>query len=456
MTLRTRLVVSLTGLLLLVVAAVGVAASRSVHGILVDQIDGSLVAVAARRGFPTGTGEQPADTVLFRSIAEIHMTRAGRVILARPSGFTDDPDELPDIAGLPRREGFAYVPSADRSIRYRTFVDARPSGAVSIYATPMTAVTEAVRTLIRKLALAGGAVLLLGGAATWWTVKRATEPVDEMIEVAASIAAGDLGRRIPELDPGSELGKLATALNKMLSDIERAVTSEREARERLRQFVADASHELRTPLTTIIGYAELRRRGGLADPAVEEQAWARIESESRRMASLTEDLLTLARLGQTQPLQFGEVDLVGIVRDMVDDHRAVDPGRPVELEAPDSLLITADAERVQQVVGNLLSNLRVHTPSGTTAIVRLTGGPDEVSLEVSDTGPGIPEDSLEAVFERFYRTDRSRARKMGGSGLGLAIVRAIVEAHGGSVSAHNRPEGGAVFRVTLPGRPENA
>lgn len=448
MTLRTRLVASLTGLLLLVIAALGVAASRSVRDILVDQIDGSLLAVAARRGFPSGN--QPPDTVVFRAIAEVHMTRSGRVVMARPSGFTDDPDELPDLTGLPRRAGFAFVPSADGSIRYRTFVDARPNGAVSIYASPMTPVAEAVRTLVAKLLVVGGAVLLLGGAASWWTVRRATEPVDQMIDVAASIAGGDLSQRIPELDPSSELGKLATALNKMLSDIERAVNSERDARERLRQFVADASHELRTPLTTLIGYAELRKKGGLVETALEDQAWERIESESRRMANLTEDLLTLARLGQAQPLQFGVVDLVALARDMIEDHRAVDPGRTVELQAPASLLITADAERIQQVVANLLSNLRVHTPEGTAAEIRITERRDQAVIEVADEGPGLPVDSLDAVFDRFYRADKSRARKSGGSGLGLAIVRAIVEAHGGFVTAGNSPGGGAKFTVALP------
>lgn len=450
MSLRTRLVVSMTILLLIVIAAVGVAASRSVRDILIDQIDGSLASIAARRGFPQTGSESAADTVVFRSIAELHMSPTGRLVYSRRSGWTDQPDEIPDLRDVPHEEGFGYVNSVDGAIRYRTYLDIRNDGALSFYAAPMTPVAEATRRLVARLLAAGGAVLLAGATATWFTVRRATRPVDEMIETAAAIADGDLSRRVPELDPSSELGRLSTALNKMLIKIEEGVTAERASRERLRQFVADASHELRTPLTTIIGYAELRGRGGLATPEVEDQAWDRIEAESRRMARLTEDLLTLARLGHPQELEHSQVDLVSIGRGLVEDHRTVDPKRPIELVAPDVLMVPGDAERLHQVMANLISNTRMHTPSGTRVEVRIEGDERTATMTVSDTGPGIPADSLDAVFDRFYRADKSRARKSGGSGLGLAIVRAIVEAHGGTVTAGNTQEGGATFTVTLP------
>lgn len=450
MSLRARLVASMTVLLLVVIAAVGVAATRSVRGILVDQVDGSLVTVASRRGFPKPGTEPHTETVFFRSIAEIHMTSSGTLVLSRPSGFTDDPDELPDLGSLPLEEGFSYVGSVDGSVRYRTFLDVRPDRSVSVYAIPMATVDQAIATLINRMLAAGALVLLAGGAATWWAVSRAMRPVDEMIEVAAAIAGGDLSRRVPELDTATELGRLSTALNQMLVNIEGVMTSELEARERLRQFIADASHELRTPLTTVIGYAELRSRGGLDDPEVESQAWERIESESRRMARITEDLLTLARLGQSQELQRTEVDLVEVARGLVEDHRAVDTDRTIELDAPDDLIINGDPGRLHQVLGNLLSNARVHTPPGTRIVIRLSAGPRGATVVVADTGPGIPPEALDAVFDRFYRTDKSRARKSGGSGLGLAIVRAIVEAHGGTVSVENAPHGGAQFTVNLP------
>lgn len=453
MSLRTRLVVSMTTLLMVVIAAVGVAASRSVRDILVDQIDGSLASIASRRGFPRADSEPtPPDTVVFRSIAEVHMSSSGQLVFARPSGYVDEPDELPDLSGVARQEGFGYVDSIDGAVQYRTYLHMRSDNSLSFYAAPMTPVTQAISSLVVRLLTAGGLVLLVGAAATWLTVRSATRPVDEMIETAAAIADGDLSRRVPELDPSSELGRLSTALNKMLIKIEEGVTAERAARERLRQFVADASHELRTPLTTIIGYAELRARGGLAAPEAEEQAWERIEAESRRMARLTEDLLTLARLGHAHELERAPVDLVAIGAGLVEDHRTVDPGRPIELVAPETMTVEGDAGRLQQVLSNLIANTRVHTPPGTRVEVRIEGDDRAATVTVTDTGPGIPADSLDAVFERFYRADKSRARKSGGSGLGLAIVRAIVEAHGGWVTAGNTPEGGAQFTVTLPRR----
>lgn len=453
MSLRTRLVVSTTALLLVVIAAVGLAASRSVRAILLDQVDGSLVAIAERRGFPRPDTEPSAsDAIVFRSIAEVHVSASGQLVYSRPSGYIDDPDELPDLGGVERAEGLGYVPSVDGAVQYRTYLDIRRDGSLSFYAAPMTPVTLAISSLVARLVTTGGLVLLVGAAATWLTVRSATRPVDEMIEAAAAIADGDLARRVPDLDPSTELGQLSVALNKMLIKIEEGVTAERAARERLRQFVADASHELRTPLTTIIGYAELRGRSGEAFTEVEEQAWERIESESRRMARLTEDLLTLARLGHAQELEHAAVDLVAVGRGLVDDHQTVDPQRPIDLVAPDAMVVEGDAERLHQVLSNLIANTRVHTPPGTRVEVRIDGDDRVATMTVTDTGPGIPADSLDSVFERFYRADKSRARQSGGSGLGLAIVRAIVDAHGGTVTAGNAPGGGAQFTVELPRR----
>jgi two-component system OmpR family sensor kinase len=275
-------------------------------------------------------------------------------------------------------------------------------------------------------------------------------PVENMVQTAEAIAAGDLSQRVPQLNPDTELGRLSASLNEMLTNIENAVQAERDSKTRFRQFMADASHELRTPLTAIAGYAELRRKGGLNTPEAEEKAWSRIHSESQRMGSLIEDLLTLTRLGQSQPIQTDRVDVAAIVRDAVTDHRVIDETRPVRVIGPDSIFVEADRERLQQVIGNLLSNVRVHTPPGTHVEITLRDHKSGVTIEVSDDGVGIPEAALPHVFDRLYRADPSRSRRSGGSGLGLAIVDAIVTAHGGTVTAANIEGGGARFRVDLP------
>jgi two-component system OmpR family sensor kinase len=236
----------------------------------------------------------------------------------------------------------------------------------------------------------------------------------------------------------------------MLGNIEESVGSEREARERMRVFVADASHELRTPLTAIAGYSELHRRGGLSTPDDEDRAWSRIESESRRMKNLVDDLLTLARFGQGIPLQLSEVDVAIVVQNAAADQVVSDPERTVIVTIDGPVVVTVDEERLHQVVSSLLSNVSVHTPLGTSVEVRATSIGDSVEVVVADDGPGIPLEAVDHVFDRFYRADPSRSRKSGGSGLGLAIVDAIVASHGGTVSATNGERGGATFRVVIP------
>ena len=168
------------------------------------------------------------------------------------------------------------------------------------------------------------------------------------------------------------------------------------------------------------------------------------------MGSLVEDLLVLTRLGQGQPLEISEVDLIQVARDAVTDHSVIDTEHPVTISGPDSLVIEADRHRIHQVVTSLLSNVRVHTPPWTKVEISVAEIDGLAILEVADNGTGFPSASLDHVFDRFYRADPSRSRRSGGSGLGLAIVEAIVTAHGGSVAASNVEGGGARVTVTLP------
>jgi two-component system OmpR family sensor kinase len=460
MTLRAKLVISFTVLLLAALAAVGLVASRSVRAILVAQAEQSLLSFADRGpgpegpgpGFGPGPGSE--DEPFLRPFAEVAVTGEGEIAWTRPSGFADDPDPLPDVTGLTGDEGMVDLGSVDGDLDYRAYVASLADGSMLVRAAPLGGVATATDSLVRALLIGGAVILVIGAAATWWMVRRAMRPVDEMVDTATAIASGDLGQRVPELDENTELGRLGGALNQMLVHLEGAIDTEREAQDRLRRFVADASHELRTPLATITGYAELHRRGGLQSPDDETKAWDRIESESDRMSRLVQDLLTLARLGRTEPLRPVSFDLVALCEEASADHRVADPTRPVTVHAPATgVTVRADPERLHQVVGNLLANVRVHTPPGTEVEVDVDADPTSrtAQLVVSDDGPGIPVDALPHVFERFYRADRSRSRRSGGSGLGLAIVQAIVVAHGGTVTASNTPGGGARFVVTLPG-----
>ena len=274
---------------------------------------------------------------------------------------------------------------------------------------------------------------------------------------AAAIAAGKLDSRVPQRDPRTEVGRLSLALNGMLARIQQAVAaseaSAAEARgseERMRRFITDASHELRTPLTTIRGFAELYRQGAARDV---EMLMSRVESESRRMGLLVEDLLLLARLDAQRPLEQHRVDLLTLASDAVHDARSVAPKRRIAMEVfdgPGTPEVIGDEARLRQVLGNLVANALQHTPVSAGVTVRVGTAGGSAVLEVADEGPGMAPQDAQRVFERFYRTDTSRTRTSGGTGLGLSIVDSLVRAHGGTVSVTTEPGRGCRFRVELP------
>ncbi|WP_308198420.1 sensor histidine kinase [Actinomadura terrae] len=304
--------------------------------------------------------------------------------------------------------------------------------------------TAGSMTVFGLLALLG--VALVAGLA----VKRGLRPLEQFGATAAAIGAGDLTRRVERADRRTEVGRLGRALNGMLAQIEAAFRERRAAEDRLRRFVADASHELRTPVATIRGYAELFRRGAAGRPEDLAKAMARIESEAERMGVLVDELLLLARLDQGRALEHGPVDLGALAGDAVADARAVAPEHPVALEGEGPLAVRGDADRLRQVLANLLANVRHHTPEGTPAVVRYGVRDGGAVLEVEDAGPGLTAEQRARAFERFYRADPSRSHGRGGSGLGLSIVAAVVAAHGGEVALEAAPGGGTVVRIRLP------
>ena len=278
----------------------------------------------------------------------------------------------------------------------------------------------------------------------------------EVEQTAAAIAAGQLDRRVPQRDPRTEVGRLSLALNGMLAQIQRAFASSessadqaRTSEERMRRFITDASHELRTPLTTIRGFAELYRQGAARDV---EMLMSRIESESRRMGLLVEDLLLLARLDAQRPLEQHRVDLLALATDAVHDAQSIAPKRRIAVEVfdgPGTPEVLGDEARLRQVLSNLVSNALQHTPETAGITVRVGTDGDNAVLEVIDEGPGMTQDDAHRIFERFYRADSSRARASGGTGLGLSIVDSLVYAHGGTVTVTTAPGQGCRFRVSL-------
>ncbi|MFD4637643.1 sensor histidine kinase [Lentzea sp. NPDC058436] len=421
MTLRVRLVVVLVALVAAGLFGTWLIGSQVMENYLLHQLDARLDrAVSLPRSLPL------RDNMVLRN--------ADGVVAGTPL------DGLPPFGSMTPGE---HVTVGSSRVVMRSL-----DGSELIAALDQSEVDRAVDDLRLAFLLISLGALILVGMAGYALVRASTRALEEVEQVAGEIAAGDLSRRVPVRRPGSEVGRLASALNTMLGQIEASFAARVRSESRMRQFVADASHELRTPLTSIRGYAELYRQGAASDAS---EVLKRVEDHAARMGVLVDDLLQLARLDSEQPLALSCVDLVVVVTDAVVDARLNETDRLVSLELPAGpVLVEADEARVRQVLTNLLSNALVHTPAGSPVEVRLTSG----VVEVVDHGPGMTSEQAARVFERFYRVDP--ARGPGGTGLGLAIVAALVAAHGWRIEVDTAPGEGAVFRVLFPAQADSA
>ena len=325
---------------------------------------------------------------------------------------------------------------------------AAASGYQVLLGTPTKPVTDALNALL-LIEMIGGLVLLavlVGGS--WVVVRHGLRPLEDMSRTAQAINAGDLSLRVSPADGRSEVGQLGLALNSMLDGIEESFRVRDDTERRLRQFLSDASHELRTPLTSIQGFAELFRLGQRHEHVDNAVIMRRIEQEAARMKTLVEDLLLLARLDETRPVETALVDVAVLGADACSDAVAADPTRAVSLDAPAPLVVRANADHLRQAIANLVTNAIKHTPTGTPIEVSVTAVGDRARLAVRDHGPGLDPEALAHVFERFWQADAARVGT--GAGLGLSIVDSIARQCGGSASATNAPGGGAVFSIELP------
>jgi two-component system OmpR family sensor kinase len=477
MRIRRRLIAIMVVLVALGLVAVDVVTYSSLHsslygrtddqlGVAQDQVDSAYLHDQSR-GLPLSAA------VIGRIVSpEVYveiLDKTGKPVLTRPSGSKLDQDPPPKLpATLPVRPPFtrnelahgSYRPnsasvnvpstasSSQPDAEYRLQASALP-GETLVVAARLDSVNATLSSLLHvELAVSAGVVVALLIMLTL-LITRGLRPLEDMTEEAGAIAAGDLTRRVQPADDKSEIGRLGKALNGMLAQIELAFDKQRSSEDRLRRFLSDASHELRTPLTSIRGYAELLRKDALEDDEARERALARIESEAARMGMLVEDLLVLARMGESPVPETQPVDLSAIVTDAVEDARALDPSRRITLTVADHAIIEADQKRIEQLIHNLLQNALVHTPASTSVDVVVERSGSQTILRVRDQGPGLDADQARRVFDRFYRGTSSGPES--GSGLGLFIVATVAKSLGGHVSVDTAPGKGASFIVVLPG-----
>jgi two-component system OmpR family sensor kinase len=463
--LRSRLLTVLVSLTAVGLVVAGIATYASLRSFLIDRVDRTVAgnATALARSLEVRGHLDPGDVdALGASNPGVYIGLAvsGQQLRWAPIGVRigETPPPRPDLpvtraAGAEAGEHPFTVPAVSGGSRFRVQLERLAGGQTLVVAAPLNDVQDTLHQLLLVEIVVALSVLLAIFLAGLWLVRVGLRPLGRIEQTAAAIAGGDLSQRIENDDPRTEVGRLGGALNTMLGQIEQAFAERTASEQRLRRFVADASHELRTPLAAVSAYAELFDRGARERPDDLERAMTGIQRESHRMGLLVDDLLLLARLDQGRPLEQEPVELSEVAREAVEAARAVDPGRPLDLDAPAPVEVVGDRERLRQIVDNLLSNVRAHTPAGAPATVRVTTDGARAVAEVADSGPGLSSDQLAHAFERFYRGDPSRSRDAGGVGLGLAIAAAIAESHGGEATVvnegcHDGP--GFTVRVTIP------
>jgi two-component system OmpR family sensor kinase len=511
--LRTRLLVEILALLAVVCVIMGVFTEFALRDYLYGQLDERVTLTSKRFTTPPpGTNGYDRPPLPLEEGGDPTTPSGGRPVPhdLRGAGNAVGTLSVLIIDGEPRKPQYldgTSTPPVPREVPTETYatllavpVDPRPRtvrlgplgdyrvvAAINVRGYPVVAglpLADVEAILLRLRLIISGVTLgglVLIGAAGALIVRHTLRPLQRVADAASHVAELPLDRgevalsvRVPtaDTDPRTEVGAVGNALNRMIGHVDAALAARQASETRVRQFVADASHELRTPLAAIRGYAELAQRGWLSGDAdgVDELAdvaykLRRVESESARMATLVNDLLLLARLDVAasadsassagpRPLDSAPVDLPRLVVDAISDAHAAGPEHHWRLELPEdsaenAIVVTGDEARLHHVIGNLLTNARIHTPAGTTVAVRLFADDTHAVLTVTDDGPGIPPDQLPVVFDRFARGGTSRSRAAGSTGLGLAIVAAVVHAHDGTVNATSHP-GRTTFTVHLP------
>ena len=353
------------------------------------------------------------------------------------------PATLPEVTGPTFVE--RTVPTAEEPVPARLLAVPGAGGAIAVVGSSLEERQEAIAALVGLLAAGGAVALALATAVVWLLTGSAFRPIERMRAEAEAVSISEPERRLTVPSTGDEVARLGESLNRMLGRLESALDRER-------RFVDDASHELRTPVAALKAELEL----ALARSRTREELEAavrRAAADSETLARLTEDLLILARADRGRlPVRPETVDLGSLVRETERAFvaRASEAGVKLDATIEDGRQARLDPLRVQQALSNLLENALRHTPPEGRVRVAATRSDGALVLDVTDTGPGFPVEVLARPFEPFARGGHERGR-LEGARLGLAIVRAVVEAHGGSVALDNPEGGGARVRLRFPG-----
>lgn len=355
-----------------------------------------------------------------------------QVRITQPSGIVLGSKQVPEVDG-PTPLTVTYP----NGTKITLFVDAK--------AGPQTR----LRTL---LVTVGVGALIVTVLVLVFTVRFAMSPLQMMAKLARSIANGDRGRRLAPTRTDTELGSTAAAFDDMLDALEGAEARSRMSEERTKRFVADAAHELRTPIAGLQAVAEsVLQQSPDSDPEERDRMMLLLVREARRAGRLVDDLLALARIDAGLDMEPQPVELRALADAEADRTRVLAPEMTVEVDGP-QVTVLGDAQRLAQVLANLMNNARQATRGAGRITVGIGTAGQFAEMVVVDDGPGVAPSERERIFDRLVRLDEARASNSGGSGLGLAIARGICRVHGGDLRCEAPLPGqtGAVFRIVLP------
>ena len=441
--LRTQVLAGVLSITLIALAAFDIVAVSALHRYMIGRTEQKLQSAL--------TVTQPRVNLLLSGKGQVAMPGAYNIRFV-PAGRAERAVVLEYAPGLtPKRElkpGPAAVALLARpAVIAVSQVTVRAPAGTLVASTSLSDVNATV-SQFRLIVVAGSAAAgLLIFAGIVLVMRRGLRPLETMAARADLISATQLNQ-LTENESRSEVGRLGTALNGMLARIEASVAEQEASQELMRQFFADARHELRNPLASLRANAELYQQGALRQPAQVDEAMRRIALEATRMSTLVDDMLRLARLDQHPAREQEPVDLTSLLRDCAEAARVADPARTYRDDVAAGLMVSGDRELLRRAFGNLLMNVRTHTPEGTTATLTATGDGNRISIAVSDDGPGVRPGDLGRVFDRFYRAGAPAQRP--GSGLGLSIVAEIAAAHGGAAAACPGQPDGLTITVAIP------
>jgi two-component system OmpR family sensor kinase len=443
---RARLGLVAGVLVAVLIAGLGAFVYLRLRADLMETVDAGLrsraEAVVANAGpLPGGQLIEPDE-----AFAQV-LTPDGTVLESSPGLASGSLLPRSELAGLAGPTFFDLeVGTIEERVPARLLAVPTSDGPVVVVGASTEDQRDALARLLVLLVLAGAVAAALAVGVGWLVAGGALRPVERMRVEAEAVSGSEPGRRLPVAETGDELARLGESLNRMLGRLEEAV-------ERERRFVDDASHELRTPLANLKAELELAlRRARTPDDLLGSVRSAAEETE--RLSRLAEDLLVLARADRGRlPVRREDVDVAELIRDTAGGFagRARELGVSLTASVQEGVRARVDEDRMRQALGNLIDNSLRNTPRGGEVTVDLGHGNETLAIVVADTGQGFPASFLPRAFEPFSRADAARGRGDGGTGLGLAIVRAVAEAHGGHVEAANRPEGGAMVVLRIPG-----